>query len=62
MIARLFRRSPPEPVPPAEAAGPSRTDLRRELLRHPQLWWLTDVPLFIDERSVDRLHGAIVQP
>jgi hypothetical protein len=62
MIQRLFRRSPPASVPETEAGGPSRTDLRKELLRHPQLWWLTDVPLFIDERSVDRLHGAIVQP
>lgn len=44
------------------AAVPDRKALHEELLRHPQLWWLTDVPMFLDERSVDRLHGAIVQP
>jgi hypothetical protein len=62
MISRFFRRAPPVPAPPAEPAGPSRSALRDELSRHPQLWWLTDVPMFLDERSVDRLHGAIVQP
>ncbi|MGZ8284874.1 MAG: hypothetical protein ACXW27_16290 [Allosphingosinicella sp.] len=62
MIRRLFGRPPPASLPTAEAAGPSRTALREALSRHPQLWWLTDVPMFLDEPSVDRLHGAIVQP
>jgi hypothetical protein len=58
MISRLFRRAPIPAVPPASG----RAAMREELSRHPQLWWLTDVPMFLDERSVDRLHGAIVQP
>lgn len=62
MIRRLFRRPPPASLPTAEPAGTSRTELLEGLSRHPQLWWLTDVPLFLDVPSVDRLHGAIVQP
>jgi hypothetical protein len=27
-----------------------------------KLWWLTDVPAFIDERLVDKLYNAIVRP
>ena len=46
------------------AAGPATTSWASRIRSndHPQLWWLTDVPLFLDEPSVDRLHGAIVQP
>lgn len=62
MISRFFRRERPVAAPTGEAAAPDRKALHEELQRHPQLWWLTDVPMFLDERSVDRLHGAIVQP
>jgi len=62
MLRRFFGRPPPGSLPAAEVAGPSRADLREALSRHPQLWWLTDVPMFLDAPSVDRLHGAVVQP
>lgn len=28
----------------------------------PELWWLTDVPSFIDEQSIERLFNAVVKP
>lgn len=62
MISHFFRRERPVASPARGPAAPDRKALHQELLRHPQLWWLTDVPMFLDERSVDRLHGAIVQP
>lgn len=58
-----FLRRERRPLAPDPAQSAKDRDwLREELLRHPQLWWLTDVPMFLDERSVDRLHGAIVRP
>ena len=45
--------------PAPSAAPPAKHDQVRS---HPNMWWLTDVPMFIDERAVDRLYGAIVQP
>ena len=62
MSLPFFRRTQSAPAPETAHGWPDREALREELLRHPQLWWLTDVPMFLDERSVDRLHGAIVRP
>lgn len=57
----MFRRLISRLLPARPAAAPPAAP-QNSLNDHPQLWWLTDVPLFLDERSVDRLHGAIVQP
>jgi hypothetical protein len=54
MISRLvdaFRGSP-APAPPTAAPA----------AEIPELWWLTDVPSFIDEQSIDRLYNAVVKP
>jgi len=42
---------------PARSGAPSPAD---EALR--KLWWLTDVPTFINEALVDRLYSAIIRP
>lgn len=58
LISRIFGGDPAA----AQPAPQQNRGIENRLNDHPQLWWLTDVPLFLDERSVDRLHGAIVQP
>lgn len=42
------------------AAPPAAPDVSPTALA--KLWWLTDVPAFIDERLVDKLYNAIVRP
>src|SRR5579883_846652 len=51
---RFWGKTPP--------TTPGTSSKRGELQAHRNLWWLTEVPMFIDEQSVDRLFGAIVQP
>ena len=43
--------------PPETAKQPRYSD---DALR--KLWWLTDVPTFMDDRLVDRLYSAIIRP
>jgi hypothetical protein len=43
--------------PPADEHR--RSDLEETARK---LWWLTDVPTFMDDRLVDRLYGAIIRP
>jgi hypothetical protein len=62
MIPKLFRRRAPPPAPQSPGPAGDREAQREELLQHPQLWWLTDVPMFLDDHYVDRLHGAVVRP
>lgn len=62
MIRRLVSRLFPGTAATARPGAQGNRGIENPLNDHPQLWWLTDVPLFLDERSVDRLHGAIVQP
>lgn len=45
------------PSLPVASAQPRYSD---EALR--KLWWLTDVPTFMDDRLVDRLYNAIIRP
>jgi hypothetical protein len=60
---RLKGPKPVKPPSPLDrTVDPAAVKANLDERQRRSLWWLTDVPMFFDERSVQRLYDAIVAP